>query len=277
MNEIMNNFLPTPKVVGSGEGRRLDLEKEVRRQLLGSEETGGVLTLAKSQFSYGGGSLSRRPNVEDEIFLVESGEFCFRIGEDERQVKEGDFVFVPRMVEHSYQCENEEGGSMVCVAIAPNGDGVGAPNATPQIVPAGEGEQLEAFGDKARVLLAGQSVGGRFCVSESWTSSMAGPPLHVHENEDEVFVIREGRYEFQIEDMKVEVGVGDVLFAPRAVPHTFRVVSDGPGRFLLIAAPGGFDDFFREAAAMFASGMVTPQGIGEMSSKYGIRYLPGVE
>jgi quercetin dioxygenase-like cupin family protein len=311
--DTMNNFLPTPKVVRHGEGQCLPLLNEVRYQLLDGNETGGAVALAKSEFEYQGGSPLHVHTREDELFFIEGGEFSFQIGGTETVMRAGDFVFAPRLVAHSYQCISTEGGCLMIAviqagfegffremadkleaghrvsptemhAMAANYgvymdgfDGLDAPGAAPQIVGANEGERLEAFGDKVRVLLAGGSIGGCFCVSESETHSHSGPPLHLHESEDETFVIRAGRYEFQIEDQLVEVGVGDVIFAPRGVPHTFRVVSSEPGRFLLIATPGGFDDFFREATAMFASGTVTPQGIGEMSAKYGIRYLPVAE
>jgi hypothetical protein len=35
---------------------------------------------------------------------------------------------------------------------------------------------------------------------------------------------------------------------PRAVPHGFTVSDDGPGRIIIVASPGGFDQFVAAAS-----------------------------
>ncbi|WP_292656634.1 cupin domain-containing protein [Mesorhizobium sp.] len=63
------------------------------------------------------------------------------------------------------------------------------------------------------------------------------PPVHVHHNEDEVIHVIEGGYEFWLDGEVVPVAAGASIFLPRGVPHTFRVISPGPGRNLTTPDP----------------------------------------
>ena len=72
------------------------------------------------------------------------------------------------------------------------------------------------------------------------------PPLHVHHGQDEIFFILDGQFSIKCGEQSWQAGPGSLVFLPRDVPHGFTVSSDGPGRTLLITAPGGFDDVIRE-------------------------------
>jgi quercetin dioxygenase-like cupin family protein len=51
------------------------------------------------------------------------------------------------------------------------------------------------------------------------------PPLHVHHASDETFYILEGAMRFLIGDQLHDAGPGDVVFAPRGIPHAFKMKS----------------------------------------------------
>ena len=304
----MNQQLqPTPKIVRAGGGECLALRGETRYQLLAGHDTGGALALALSKFEKGSGAPLHVHTREDEWFCVESGQFRFQIGESTQTLEAGDLVFAPRGVAHRYECESESGELLIGVVeagfenffreLAAQGpqsptsireitatygvffdgfDSLETAPLSPQILRVGQGEYLEAFGDRAHILVSSRDSGGGFCLAESETPSFCGPPPHLHEREDEVFVIRAGRYEFQIGDARVQAESGDVVFAPRGVPHTFRVVSDQAGRFLLFTTPGGFDLFFAECAHLFQSGEATPEAIGQIATTHGLSFLPPI-
>ena len=298
----------SPRIIRTGEGHCLELHGEIRYQLLDGQDTGGNFALAHSKFQKGAGSPFHVHTREDEWFCIESGQFRFQIGEKLQILSAGDFVFGPRNVPHSYECHSDDGELLIGIVGAgfenffreiaslsasgawPEPEAMRAmatsygvhfdafaaiqlPQLAPKMVRAGDGECLEAFGDSARILLASSDTDSRFCLAEVQTPSLSGPPPHVHEREDEVFLIRAGRYEFQIGDARVQVQPGDLVFAPRGVAHSFRVVSGEPGQFLLFAAPGGFDVFFGQCAELFQSGAVTPQLIGEIGAAHGVRFL----
>ncbi len=71
------------------------------------------------------------------------------------------------------------------------------------------------------------------------------PPLHLHRTEDEVFHVLEGEFRVKIKDQEHRLGAGDVLLAPKGVPHTYRVESAQGGRCLAITARGDFERFVR--------------------------------
>jgi uncharacterized cupin superfamily protein len=64
------------------------------------------------------------------------------------------------------------------------------------------------------------------------------PPLHVHQNEDEIFHVLEGELHVRAGDTEVTVGAGETILAPRGVPHTYRVESREGARWLLSTARG---------------------------------------
>ena len=53
-----------------------------------------------------------------------------------------------------------------------------------------------------------------------------GPGLHKHPYE-EVFIVQEGRGTFVLGDEEIEVGEGEIVVAPRDVPHRFVNSGDG--------------------------------------------------
>ena len=58
-----------------------------------------------------------------------------------------------------------------------------------------------------------------------------GPRLHRHPY-DETWVVQEGHLTFQLGDTRYQAGPGDIIIAPRGVPHGFS--NDGPGRSKLV-------------------------------------------
>ncbi|PHR91780.1 MAG: cupin [Robiginitomaculum sp.] len=55
---------------------------------------------------------------------------------------------------------------------------------------------------------------------------------HKHENQDELFIIYEGRMRIEMRDRNIELGVGDIFTVPRGVEH--RPVADDEVKFLVV-------------------------------------------
>jgi uncharacterized cupin superfamily protein len=73
----------------------------------------------------------------------------------------------------------------------------------------------------------------------------SSPPLHLHRTEDEVFHVLEGEFRVRVKDQEQRLGAGDILLAPKGVPHTYRVESVQGARCLTITARGDFERFVR--------------------------------
>lgn len=82
-------------------------------------------------------------------------------------------------------------------------------------------------------------------VIESAAPHGDSPPLHVHHTEDEIFHLLEGRFRFRLADEEVRARAGEVLLAPKGVPHTYRVDSPEGGRWVTITGRGDFERFVR--------------------------------
>ncbi len=63
------------------------------------------------------------------------------------------------------------------------------------------------------------------------------PALHVHEREDETYVVLAGELTFQRGDERLDAAAGDVVFLPRGVEHGFALRSP-QARLLVVCTPG---------------------------------------
>jgi mannose-6-phosphate isomerase-like protein (cupin superfamily) len=99
------------------------------------------------------------------------------------------------------------------------------------------------------VLLRSEENAGALAIVENRApTGFPGPPLHRHEF-DETFYVLEGELTFQVVDELVTAGPGEVVFAPRGVPHTFANRGDAPARYLIACTPAGFERYFARLAA----------------------------
>jgi len=71
------------------------------------------------------------------------------------------------------------------------------------------------------------------------------PPLHIHHREDEIFHILEGDFRLCGAGKIRTAGAGDIVLAPKGIPHTYRIDSVAGGRYLTITACGDFERFVR--------------------------------
>jgi quercetin dioxygenase-like cupin family protein len=131
-------------------------------------------------------------------------------------------------------------------------------------------------------LLSSEDTNGAISIIETHILPGTEPPLHVHDREDEVFIIKEGEISFFIGDNLIKAYEGDVIFAPRGVAHTFRI--DTPSaKTIVIMTPGGFDKFFWKQSTPYSAGEpIAPVGppspqaiesIIKLSNEFGVRFV----
>lgn len=98
-----------------------------------------------------------------------------------------------------------------------------------------------------KVRLDAEHSGGTLDVVESVGRHGEMPPLHVHRHEDEYFVILDGELTVYVPGESRRVGAGEAAFAPKGVPHTYRIESQ-EARWLAISSPSGFASFVAAVA-----------------------------
>lgn len=98
-----------------------------------------------------------------------------------------------------------------------------------------------------------------------------GPPLHLHPEQDELFLVDDGEYRFQCEERQFLLRAGDSLFLPRGLPHTFRQISPS-GRLRFLYTPAGqMEDFFAALARL--DGPPSPETAHTLFAAHGMRVV----
>jgi quercetin dioxygenase-like cupin family protein len=150
-------------------------------------------------------------------------------------------------------------------------------------VPAESGPVYWGPGDQIRFILTGEQTGGAFFLGEVSVPPGGGPPLHIHEREDETFYLVEGTLTIQVGDRTVHASPGDCAHLPRGIAHCFRNTGEGTARMLVTVTPAGIEKYFEEAFYPAVEGqeppLITPELIQRLmaaSAKYGQTVLPPV-
>jgi mannose-6-phosphate isomerase-like protein (cupin superfamily) len=139
-----------------------------------------------------------------------------------------------------------------------------------------DGTRIHAFGNEIQFKLTGEQTGGAFTLGLTTVPVGNGPPPHVHERDDEVFIIVEGRYRIYLDGTWTDVAPGAVVYLPRGSEHTFQAIGDVPGKHWVLTTPSGFDQFFAKAAEVFAvPGPPDFAKVAQISADFGYR-LTGV-
>lgn len=98
-----------------------------------------------------------------------------------------------------------------------------------------------------------ETTGGTFALLESVVPPGAGPPRHRHHDADEMYVVLEGTFRFELDDRIEPAPVGAFVFIPRGTPHCFQNIGATEGRFLVMFTPAGTERYF-EVQASFPPG-----------------------
>jgi len=142
------------------------------------------------------------------------------------------------------------------------------------------GEAVWFNGGLVLLKATGAQTAGTFGVIELRARQGFASPLHVHQNDDEIFVVLEGDVRFQLGEAVTEATDGALVYGPREVGHAFRV--DSPeARLLLIFGPAGTEGFFKEAGKPAPSVQLPPldevfldrDALMEVAARYHQRFV----
>jgi len=118
--------------------------------------------------------------------------------------------------------------------------------------------------------ISAEQTGGVFAFGYATTEPGGGPPIHTHTQEDELFIIIEGTFEFTVKGDKVIANAGDVIFSPRGTQHTFKNIGETEGKSYLVVTGGNFEKFYERYAAEIASGNPDFQKLVGIAEEHGI-------
>lgn len=145
----------------------------------------------------------------------------------------------------------------------------------PVHVPAGAGDTVFLLGDTYTTLLSGAQTGGSFAMLEALVPAQTGPPPHIHQAEDETFILLEGILDFHVADDLHRAEADSVIFVPRGTRHHFSNVGDGLARMLFLYSPAGMEGMFSEIGSPGTRGAQAPplsasdlEALGSVAGKY---------
>jgi quercetin dioxygenase-like cupin family protein len=149
----------------------------------------------------------------------------------------------------------------------------------------GEGKALWGPGDMYTFLVTGEETGGTVFAMEGRVPPGGGPPLHVHDREDETLYILEGDCEVQIGDDRVLASTGDFVWMPRGTAHRFRNTGTEQMRLILTFTPAGIELFFEEVFEEVHDRTsppppTSPELVGRLvtaAPRYGLEFFPPAE
>ena len=113
----------------------------------------------------------------------------------------------------------------------------------PIVVPMGEGKRLNVLAETINCKVSSAETNGAYSVVEEVTPPQGGPPLHVHQREDEMFYVLEGECKVQCGDQTFNANKGSLAILPRNMPHGFQNVGPKASTILVIITPGDLRGF----------------------------------
>jgi len=128
------------------------------------------------------------------------------------------------------------------------------------IEPAG-GRAIWHLGARMDFKAVGEDTAGQYWLAEQISDKGYASPLHRHSREDELFIVLDGELTVGVGDRDMAVPAGGVAFAPRGLPHRFRVESPS-ARFLVLTTPAGFERWFFETGTPASDGGTPPPPAG---------------
>ena len=151
----------------------------------------------------------------------------------------------------------------------------------PEVIAPGSGHHLHFLNHLATVKVRG-GVSGVFSVVEFAAPRGLGPPLHRHDDEDELFVVLDGRVAFHSGDDIMLADEGSLAYLPHGIPHTFQVHLD-TARFVCVtgsrAQAPRFDLMVTALGVEVAQaslpepGPIDPGRVAEVCAAHGIEVL----
>lgn len=148
------------------------------------------------------------------------------------------------------------------------------PRPQPCVVRAGHshgGAPVSVGPDRWMVNLPAAATGHALSVMSWHGHAPGGPPLHVHPEQDELFIVDEGEYRFQCGDGCFVLAAGDSIFLPRGLPHTFRQLG-ATGRLRFLYTPAGrMEEFF--AALSRLQGPPAPEEAQTLFASHGMQVV----
>jgi quercetin dioxygenase-like cupin family protein len=121
------------------------------------------------------------------------------------------------------------------------------------------------------IKISGKDTQGQLAVFEYLGHEKIGPDLHIHYDQDEFFQIISGEFLFQVGEEKFRASAGDLVFAPRNIPHTWVQLSEHSHLVYGVQPAGKMEDFFLKMSNL--QGPPTFEQVQQIHQDHGMKIL----
>ena len=136
----------------------------------------------------------------------------------------------------------------------------------------GDARRIQVGGFEVLVHADAKTTDGAFSLIETTEPEAGlGPPIHVHTDCAESFVVLDGRYRMHLDGRDFECPAGSFVYVPMGMRHTFQTLEPG-SRKLNLYTPAGMVGYFDELAAGIASG-VDESALDEIAQRYAMEVV----
>jgi len=143
---------------------------------------------------------------------------------------------------------------------------------TAKIIRGKDGKILNVLGDVQTYKLNGSDTNNQIV---EWIDDLEpgiGIPTHIHTKEDEIFRVIKGEIEVTVDGKSTILREGDIAFAPKNIPHAWRVVGTEKAKMITSAFPAGIEFMFEELASLPA-GPPDFEKVAKICGKHGITFV----
>ncbi len=155
-----------------------------------------------------------------------------------------------------------------------------------RFIPESEQTAVWLLGGLAQIRVPGEATRNSFTVVQHTGARGYTTPLHIHDYEDEVFIVLDGTLRMLCDGEETTAEAGSTMIVPRSVPHGFVTVSE-KARFLTIHSTPDEEhrpqfDLFLSAEVPLAKALTLPtesvdldldlDHLIELGMKYAYRY-----
>lgn len=135
------------------------------------------------------------------------------------------------------------------------------------------------LGHLVSLLVSSEQTNGNYSILQATERRGLEPPPHTHTREDETFLVLDGEIEYTVGSERYAAKAGDVVFLPKNLQHSFRILTK-TAETLILLTPGGFERYFVEMSEAAATLDLPPlpevqPDISKLiatASKYGIKF-----
>lgn len=145
-------------------------------------------------------------------------------------------------------------------------------NLNPKIIKNKEGKVLNVIGDVQTHKLVGSETNNQIVEWVDDVEPGVGIPPHIHTREDEIFRVIKGQVEIIIDGKSTVLEAGDTAFAPKNIPHSWKVIGTEKAKMITSAFPAGIEVMFKELAEL-PPGPPDFQKVATICGKHGISFL----